>query len=235
MGGQEGCGYVEHSVHLLFGLAHTQTTNSIAWKPKARQEPSTLLAQVSENAPLYNAKEGLVAASLRRLAALSPGVGARQSLLVVGSIARLGAFVQDHDYVRSQLLLHADHHLGAEKVARAIYVGAKLDTILGDLALSGQAEHLEATRIGQDGAIPAHKAVQSAHLGHQVRSGTQIEVIGIAQDQLDPQFSKIPRIEGLDCRLGANRGKSRGRDLAVGGVDASQASTASGVSLQQRK
>ncbi len=160
-------------------------------------------------------------------------MGAGQRLLVVGPVTGLGALVQDHDDVRAQLLLGADHHLRGKEVPRPIDVRAELYTLVADLAILGQAEHLKPTRVGEDRTVPAHEAVKATHLCHQLSSRAQVEVIGIPQDQLGPQFAQIAGIQGLDRGLGANRGKGRRRYLAVGGDDSSQASVTVRIGPQQ--
>ena len=54
----------------------------------------------------------------------------------------------------------------------------------GDLAQLGQAEHLEPAAVRQDGAIPLGELVQAAHLGHQLITGAQMQMVGVAQHDL---------------------------------------------------
>ncbi len=122
------------------------------------------------------------------------------------------------------MLLGVDHHLWREKVPRPVDVRAELDALVRDLTIIGQAEHLKPARVGQNRTVPAHKAVQSPHLCHQIRSGTQVEVVGVAQDQLRSQFAQIAGVQRLDRCLGANWGKGRRGNLTMWGSDSSQAS-----------
>ena len=165
-----------------------------------------------------DAKERLIGPRVCRLAPFRPAVGARQRLLVVGIIERRGAFVQDHCYVWPQRLFNLHDPFRREIVLATVNMAAKGDAVIVQLALMGQAENLKAARIGQDGAVPAHKAVETAKLLHQFMAGAQIEMIGIGQDQLRTSLGEIARFEGLDIGQRADRGKGRHLNRAVGRV-----------------
>ena len=59
---------------------------------------------------------------------------------------------------------------------------AELHAIRRDLAQFTQAEDLEAAGVSQHGAVPAHELVDSAGAADQLVSGTEIEVIGVGQN-----------------------------------------------------
>ena len=62
---------------------------------------------------------------------------------------------------------------------------------LGNVAQLGKAEHLKSAAVGQDRAVPAGKLVQAAHIGNDLITGTQVEMIGVAQHDLCADFFQI--------------------------------------------
>ena len=120
---------------------------------------------------------------MRSLAALCPGMGSRQCLLIVGPIEGIWAFVQGHDDVGAQLFLGVHDRLRRESLQATVDVRAKGHAIWVDLAHVGQTEDLVATGIGQDRPIPLHELMKPAHTGYEVGAGTEKEVIGIGQDE----------------------------------------------------
>src|SRR4030067_3491000 len=99
----------------------------------------------------------------------------------------------------------------------AVYVGAEDGPIIGDLSQPGQAEDLVAAAIGDDGAVPAHEAVEAPHLSDDLHPRTQHEVVGIAQEDVGPQLSQPIGGEGLYRALAPHGGKAGGEHGAVGG------------------
>jgi hypothetical protein len=105
----------------------------------------------------------------------------------------------------------------------------KVDAVFVDLALTGQAEDLEAARIGEDRPVPAHERVQPAEAFDQLVAGTQVEVIGVGQDELCAGFVQIARLQRLDIGLGAHRRKGRHLDRPVGRGKGAEAGGAVGL------
>ena len=66
----------------------------------------------------------------------------------------------------------------------------KARAILGDLAHGAEAEHLIAAAIGQDRPRPVHEAMQPAQLANPLMTGTQIQMVGIAEQDLTPNSCK---------------------------------------------
>ena len=71
--------------------------------------------------------------------------------------------------------------------------------------------------------------MQSPHPVDQLVPGAQIEVVGVAEDDLCLCFDEIVLVEGLDSGLGADRHKGRRFDLAVRGVQHAGSGTSLGV------
>ena len=58
------------------------------------------------------------------------------------------------------------------------------DTVLGHRAEFGEGEDLEAAAVGQDRARPVHEFMEAAELLHLFVAGAEIEVEGVAEDDL---------------------------------------------------
>jgi hypothetical protein len=98
---------------------------------------------------------------------------------------------------------------------RSIEVRAKRDAFFADLAQIVQAENLEAARIGEDGSIPRHEAVQPAHLANRLDSGTQIKMIGIAEQNLDAKLFQHILRNALDRTERSHRHEYGRLDFSV--------------------
>src|SRR5580700_5458511 len=106
----------------------------------------------------------------------------------------------------------------------------KRHTFFRDLAKLVQAENLEAPRISKDRPRPRHETMQPAHLPDGCHSGTQVEVISIAEKNLNSEFFENVLRHALDGRYRAYRHEYRGFDLAMRG-EHSPAASGAGASL----
>ena len=97
--------------------------------------------------------------------------------------------------------------LRAEKVRRTVKVRAECDALLVDFAKSVQAEYLESARVGEDRALPRHKAVQSTQPAYDVYTGPQVEVVGISEQNLDVQLVEQVLGHAFDRGQRSNRHK----------------------------
>jgi hypothetical protein len=73
-------------------------------------------------------------------------------------------FIQRHHDVAPERQLNIHGGFGREQVRVAIQMRAEQDAFFGDFAQIAEAEHLEAARIGEDGARPGHEFVQPPSL-----------------------------------------------------------------------
>ena len=177
-------------------------------------------AQIQMHATLDDAKERLVIAGVSLVAALGPHTRQLNGALNVGArggIAR--ALVELHADVGTEL--HGDFHvvLGRpEHMAAVVVVDDKAHALVGELDGVVVAEHLEAARVGKNGAMPVHKLVQPAQLGDGVLAGTHGQVIGIGKHDLGAElFNGLGR-NALDVCLGAHGHEDRRLDVAMWGV-----------------
>ena len=63
-------------------------------------------------------------------------------------------------------------------------MGPELTTFLTQLADAGEREYLKTTAVGEYRAIPGVETVKTASGAQHVETRTEIEVIGVAQDDL---------------------------------------------------
>src|SRR5205823_5251891 len=107
-----------------------------------------------------------------------------------------------------------------EGVKGAIQMRAELYAVIGELTEAAQAEDLKAAGIGEDGVGPGHETMQTAELADKLGAGTQEQVIGVRQQDLDAQlFGEVALSEAFDGGLGADGHEYRRFDRAVRGVE----------------
>jgi len=94
-------------------------------------------------------------------------------------------------------------------------MGAEAHTLIGDLAKLGEAEDLEAARIGKNCARPGHERVQTAELPDQLVTGTKIQVIGVGKNYGGAERFQVFLGERLNRRGGPDRHEYRSFDDAV--------------------
>ncbi len=138
------------------------------------------------------------------------------------------ALIERHHDVAVDRHLRFDAYFGAEQQRAAIDVALKNRTLLGHGAGVRQGEYLEAARIGEDGAFPAHEAVNAAGAAKDLGTGPQQEMIGIREENLRAGVLEGLRKLGLDCRLGADGHEERREHLVVQGAEASGPGPGSG-------
>src|SRR5580700_11899398 len=150
------------------------------------------------------------------LAALGPAQSQFHRSLrprAIGGILR--AFIERHDDVGTQVNLRLHGTLRTKEVRRAIKMRTKRHALLADFAQLVQAENLEAAGIGKDRPRPRHETVQTAHLAYGFDSGTQVEVIRIAEKNLHPELFENILGHAFDRCYRADRHEDRGFNLAV--------------------
>ena len=141
--------------------------------------------------------------------------------------------------------LHLHRTLGRELVPRSVDMRLEGHAALGELAQFGEAHHLKAAGIGEDGMGPVHEFVQAAERRDPLGSRRQHQMIGVGEHDVVAKRPHCIRVHGLDGRGGADRHEgrraddaARGRDradarFAVGGVDGEGKLGAHGLSLRE--
>ena len=132
------------------------------------------------------------------LAELGPGERAVDGAArLLGRGRQRDALVELHLDIRAEQALDLHGALGREDMRRAVDVRLKGDAGVGDLAQLRQAHDLEAARVRDDGALPAHEMVQAAQSGDALRTRPQHQVIGVGEDDVGAGRLELLGVEGL--------------------------------------
>ena len=84
-----------------------------------------------------------------------------------------------------------------EQMRVAVEMRAEQHALFGDLAQAVQTEDLESAGIGEDRPRPGHELVQSAEPADGFVPGTQIEMIGVAENDLRVEI--VEQSRGEEC------------------------------------
>src|SRR4249919_1049058 len=209
-------GMFEHRVSFGLGFTDGQATDRVAVEPDRLEALERLRAQRMMHATLDDAEQRRVVAFVRAPAAFGPAQAELHRCACDVFRRRIRrALVEDHDDVRLQHALDAHAFLGSEEHGRSIGRRGEGDAGLGDLPSMCQREHLEAARIGEDRAAPASESVQPSVRLDDVEARTQVQMEGVAEDDLGTQRAQLLRQHALDRAVGAHRHESRGLDGAA--------------------
>ena len=228
--GHIGLDRADHLVHHLSGLTHSEAADGVAVQVQVSDLLHVLHAQVGEGAALIDAEEQLVGvdgdafmlqAGHLILAALEPAGGALAAgfgVIMLGGV--LDALIKGHGDGRAKVCLDLHTFLRTHEDAVAVEVRGKGHALLGDLAQLCEAEHLKSAAVGKDGAVPAGKLVQTAHLCHQLVAGTQMQMVGVAEHDLRTNVLQVMgRQAALDGAGGGNILERGGLHRAVYGLE----------------
>ena len=94
----------------------------------------------------------------------------------------------------------------------------ELDAVLIYLPALGEAEHLVAAAVGEDGLIPANELVKAAAARDQLVAGTQHQVIGVAENDARADLFKMLSSQGFYRALGAHGHEHRRLDRPMRGL-----------------
>ena len=86
-----------------------------------------------------------------------------------------------------------------------------------------QAEHLEAARVGQHRAVPAHKSMQAPGFGHHLLTRLQMQVIGVREHHLGACLRQLFSGHTFNRAEGAHGHESRRGHRTMGCVKAATA------------
>ena len=131
---------------------------------------------------------------------------------------RAGTFVQHHRDIRAQIGLDLNGALGRQEIRGAVEMGAELDAVLIYLPALGEAEHLVAAAVGEDGLVPANEPVQAAAASDQLVARPQHQVIGVAKDDARADLFKMLSSQGFYRALGAHGHEDRRLDRPMRGL-----------------
>ncbi len=134
--------------------------------------------------------------------------------------ARRRADVEAHGDVGAEPLLDPRRELRREALGRAVVDGAEGDAVVvvGEQRVA-EREDLEPARVGQDRPVPRHERVQAAELGDDVLAGAEVEVVGVAEQDLRAERAQLLRVDRLHRPLRPDRHERRRAHLAVRGAE----------------
>ena len=99
-------------------------------------------------------------------------------------------------------------------------MGLETAPFFGEFTDAGERKDLKSAAVGQYGAVPPGETVQAAGFVQGLGAGTQVEVVGVAQDDLCADFLDQVAVEhALDAAYGADGHKNGGAYLAVVGTE----------------
>ena len=207
-------------IHRLCRLPYGQAADGVTGQVQRRDSLHMPDAQGRIGAALVDAPEHLlrihragqgVQPLVLGLAAHQPAVGALAGLLNI-FIGRgvLHALVKGHADVGAQIRLDLHALLRAHKNLPPVDVGGEIHALLLDLPQGGQGKHLEASGIREDGPVPGHEPMQSAHVPDQSVPGPKMQMVGIRQHHLGAEALQIAGAQRpLDGPLGGDIHKHR--------------------------
>ena len=110
---------------------------------------------------------------------------------------------------------------------------AEFNALFSNVAEFLEAPNLESAAVRKHRAIPAHKLLHAAHLGHKFRAWAQVQVVRIRENNLRLHFAQVPRRKSLYTRKSTHRHKNRRFYDTVGGVEPAAAGLALVASLDE--
>ena len=243
VGGQNVIHHLYHLVHLFRRLAHGQSADGVALRAEVAHELGTLAAQLGIDATLHDGEECLAVTVFRFCfmktlpTAFHPAVRQVEALACVGKVCRSRrALVESHHDVRADGALDVHHLLGREEMLAAVDVGAELAALFREFANAGEGKHLKASAVGEHGAVEAVELMQAAGFLNDVQPRSQVEVIGVAEDNLRLDVaSEFAQVHAFHAAERPHGHEYRRFNLAVVGFDDAGAGIAAGEGMLEGK
>ena len=148
-------------MHLLHRFANADAADGDSWQVEVRHRSRAQITEVGETTALHNPEEGLVVALMGVCTAAQPGMGAPASLrniIFCGWIGR--ALIKGHGHIGTKAHLDLHRPLGGQQDAAAVARVAEVNPFIVNAVEVAEAEHLEASGIGEHRAVPAHEPMQ---------------------------------------------------------------------------
>ena len=93
-------------------------------------------------------------------------------------------------------------------------------------------EYLKSTTVGEDRAVPGHESMKSSKVFDHLKTRSQEEMIGVAENNLRAHRTKLLRGHRLDGALGSNGHEDRRFDQPMFGEQSAPASPGRGINLK---
>lgn len=137
-----------------------------------------------------------------------------------------GALIESHDDVGAEANLNRHGTFRGKEMRRPVKMGTEGHALFCDFAEFAEAENLESPGIGENWPLPGHETVQAAKVSNLLDTRPQVEVISVAEENLDAQLLEDVLRDRLDGGGSPHRHEHRGEDLAMGGGETAQAGIA---------
>ncbi len=142
--------------------------------------------------------------------------GAQRSLRFLARRGCFDALIEDHGNVRTEGKLNLRSFFRRKEMLGAVEMEAEAHALIAGFSQLGEAEDLITAGIGEDGARPGHELMQPAELADEFVARTQIEMIGVCEDNFRAEFFERFLGQGFDGSLRAHGHEERSLDGAVG-------------------
>src|SRR5919198_175877 len=202
-------------------LPHAEAAERVPVEVELGDLPDRAPAKIVVGAALRDAEKELTRAAWRP--SLAPGPRRRRR----GREREFGerdvgrrADVEAHGDVGAETALDVSDELRRKTRRLPVVDRPERDPILvdgGDRVT--EREDLKAARVREDGAAPAHEAVKAAELLDHVGARTEVEVVGVAEEDRRPELLQSLGVEAFDARLRTHRHEGGGGHVAVCGVE----------------
>ena len=127
--------------------------------------------------------------------------------------------VEAHEHVGAEPRLDPDRVLRRHAHPRAVIGRDEDRRLVVDLRHGTQADQLVAAAVGEDGPVPPHETMQAAPALHDGDTGSQRQVVRVAEDDLDSTGAHLCRVQRLHRGLRAHGHERRRAEVAVRGGD----------------
>ena len=220
MGGEVWFGVIDGGHHFGFRFTDADTADGVAVPFHGGEGFGGAFAELGVDATLDDAEVELatgIAAGLGLVffdpvaAAEGPAEGEVEAFGGVGfGDWPWRAVVEEHGDVGAEDGLDFHAFFGADEAFGAVEVALEVDSGLSDFAEFGEREDLEAAAVGEEWAVPCGEGVEAAEVAEDVAAWSEVEVVGVAEDDLGTEGFEFVRGDGFDGALGADGHEDRG-------------------------
>ena len=148
---------------------------------------------------------------------VEPALGQSQGVLgiLIVALARRTLVERHHD-IGTDDTFGIHHVLRSEDMLGTVDMATELASLLAQLADACQGENLETARVGQDGTVPCVELMQATSLTQGIKTRTQVQVVGVAQDNLSLHlFAEFREMNTLHATTGTYGHEDGCLDLSV--------------------
>ncbi len=183
-----------------------------------RAEPQVVVRAALHDRPQRLRRAPLVVQlGVPRAAPLQPAKRPVQSLQgqLVRRLSR-DHVVEGHGDVGAEVALDLDGALGRQRARGPIDVTLEGDAVLGDPPKRLERKHLEPAGVGQHRPVPGGESVQAAHVAHHRLARAEVEMVGVAEDDLRAGAAHVLGAQAADDAVRAHGHEGRRAHRPVG-------------------